>query len=347
MRSSALFAHHCRVGSALGLACMLTLTFAVSPASADERALERVIRVSGNDRCPTAAAIAAVTWQLTPPERRTLLDDLVEVLVDHREGQYRVVVATKDRTTERVFTQPERDCGKRARYAAVFVVLILTPRDDSDSVPAVPDATLLELKAAPAPAFSAPISPVAPAVKELTLAAPPAPSYGWGRVEVSGALQHGFPVASAPAKIGSAARVALLIGRARFVPGLQLSYAPPAALDLADVQATLTRASAWLGVRARGHLDALEWGVELGGLAEFARVVGSSPARPASDGGVQLGVRGAVLAAWPRASVVQPFVSFDVSWYPWPRDLLAVPRGVFGSLPSVWLGASAGLALAP
>jgi len=108
----------------------------------------------------------------------------------------------------------------------------------------------------------------------------------------------------------------------------------------------LSRATAAIGVCARGGLGMWELGAQADAVAVLARVVGTNLARPASDSGMELGTELSASAAWRAGSVLQPFLVLELQWIPLPHSLVAIPRGDAGALPSLWIGASVGMALA-
>src|SRR5260221_44413 len=180
------------------VAWLVALTRPVQ-AAGDRRSLEQAVHGPSADQCPLPSAVASETWKLTPADRRDVFEKLTDVVIEDLGSSYRVTVTMPDGTTTRTYPGPDRDCARRARFAAALVIL--------------------------------------------------------------------------------------------------------------------------------------------------SRVAGTNLAYAASDSGLELGAEISVTAAWRAGTLLQPFIGLETQWIPTPRALIALPRGDLGTLPPLWLGASAGVAL--
>jgi hypothetical protein len=312
------------------LAC-LAITTTSGRALADQRALAQVIHGQAVDQCPTPSAVANEVWQLTPADRRDVFERLTDVAVEDLGPSYRVVVSTREGTTERSYGGPDRDCAHRARFVAVFIVLTLMP----------PDAP-----APPAPAPSAPPPEVAPQPPAPPTAVVLAPRLSVVRLELMAVAHQGLAVGRARGVFGLGGRLQTLLGSGTFAPTFGLGYTPPVHFDAGPLQGRLSRATATFGVRARDGLGVWELGVQVDAVAVLTRATGTNLARPASDSGLELGAELSTSVAWHASKMLQPFVAVEGQWIPMPHSLVAIPSGDAGTLPSLWIGASVGMALA-
>jgi hypothetical protein len=309
---------------------------ASAQASHGQQAIEQRILMPSGKVCPTAAAVAAETWALTPAHQRAVLDELYAVQVEDLGPSYRVVVTTAKGTKERSYQGPERECEKRARFVAVFVVLTLMPPEGL-----LPDATVAE---PPSPATPPPSPAIAKSElqpkEESTLAAERR-----FRFELAVTAEQGLKLegASGVAYVGGSLRA--LVGRGVLVPALGVSYATLGHFDADGVQADLARAAANAGVRARVRSSAFELGAEADAVIVASRATATNLLHPTSDSGTELGVEAALLVALRTQVLFEPFLATNVRWMPVPHALTTTPRGEVGTLPSLWIGASAGVAL--
>jgi len=333
MRLPGKFAQHCLLIGGVTLA----VAVGARVGRADARDLEAIIHA--DDPCPSPAEMALETWELTPVHLRAVLTELTDVSVEHRANSYRVVVATKKGSAARVFSESERDCGKRARFAAVFIVLVLIPPDEAEAPPVPAPAAI-------APAATPPTPPRAPAVEADAARPSRSSSRALVRLELAGVLERAPHMGDAASALSAGARLQALVGRRAIVPVVGLSYAPPASFELDLTRATVSRVGVTAGVRGRTEVGACELALELAATMELERVSGESAASRGSDAGLQVGARGAAMVAWPNTATLQPFVSVSTQWFPEPHQLVTLPRGVIGTLPRLWIGASLGLALA-
>ena len=310
----------------------LALGAANARASDGRQAIEQRIQMQSGNVCPTAAAVAAETWALTPAHQRAVLDELRDVQIEDRGASYRIIVTTVKGTKERIYQGPERDCEKRARFVAVFVVLTLMPPEGQ-----LPDATVAEPTSPaprpPSPEISNP-KPEPNLVAERLF-----------RLEVAATAEQGIKLdgANGVGYFGGSLRA--LVGRGVLVPALGVSYATLGHFDAGGVQGDLARAAAHAGLRARVRASVWELGAEVDGVIVASRATATNLLHPTSDSGIDLGVEAALLVAVPTKIFVEPFLATAVRWIPVPHELTAIPRGEVGVLPHLWIGASVGVAL--
>src|SRR5947207_1672920 len=111
----------------LATAAGLVLVTRLAHAAGERRTLEQAIHGPSADQCPLPSAVASETWKLTPADRRDVFENLSDVLIEDLGASYRVVITTPEGTTTRTYPGPDRECARRARFAAVFIVLTLMP----------------------------------------------------------------------------------------------------------------------------------------------------------------------------------------------------------------------------
>jgi hypothetical protein len=316
-----------RIGSVLQLVTGIGLALGGANARASDgrQAIEQRIRMQSGDLCPTAAAVAAETWALTPAHQRAVLDELRDVQIEDLGATYRIVVTTAKGTKERIYQGPERDCEKRARFVAVFVVLTLMPPEGQ-----LPDATIAET---PSPATSKPnLGPDLIAQRLF-------------RLEVAAMSEQGLKLDGTNGVRYFGGSLRALMGRGVLMPALGVSYAALGHFDTGDVQGDLARAAAHAGLRARVRASGWELGAEADAVLVTSRATATNLLHPTSDSGIELGVEAALLVAVPTKIFIEPFLATAVRWIPLPHGLTALPRGEVGVLPHLWIGASAGVAL--
>ena len=323
-----------RIGKGLQLLTGVGLALGAANARASDgrQAIEQRIRMQSANLCPTAAAVAAETWELTPARQRAVLDELRDVQIEDLGASYRIVVTTAKGTKERIYQGPERDCDKRARFVAVFVVLTLMPPEGQ-----LPDATVAEATSPATP-------PPSPEIAKPNLV-PNLVAERLFRLEVAATAEQGIKLdgANGVGYFGGSLRA--LVGRGVLLPALGVSYAALGHFDAGGVQADLARAAAHAGLRARVRTSAWEFAAEADAVVVTSRATATNLLYSTSDSGVELGVEAALLVAVPTKLLVEPFLATAVRWIPVPHGLTAIPRGEVGVLPHLWIGASAGVAL--
>jgi len=276
----------------------------------------------GPSLCPRPGAVWAELGTLVPRDRldarlRTVAGAGTPVVQIFDLGvPYRIVAAGRVRE----YRDETRDCAYRARIAAVFVALAIDPAELSMEPPPPPPG--------PAPPTAPPPVPAPRPVARLELAATGQLGIGSGEVSALG----GLAVRGAFGR----GRLALVVGTAVLAPS--------------DFTLEGVRLRQWrlpVDVGLRGQLDGPrlrpygEIGVGLALLSERALSLADS------NGGTSLEI-GARMAAGLRLATrgrLAPFIALDGELVPSPAQLFALPRGVLGHTPSVWVGAAIGASL--
>lgn len=147
--------------------------------------------------------------------------------------------------------------------------------------------------------------------------------------------------------LGGALGVALGAGSLRFT--LATGYAPRTELRFTGAtagKAELTRLDIAVGLRlSLGHAP-LDTSFDASLVLTRAELTGLSAHRPEQDTAFSAGGRIGFHANWSEQSLVSPFVGAYASVFPFAPALSELPQGTVGHLPYLWVGLSAGLALA-
>jgi hypothetical protein len=289
--------------------------------------------VQSDSDCPAVEAVQVEVRELTTPEqRRGVPSDAAVVIADH--GDRIAVAITRDgKRAVRVYQDAARDCGRRAHFVSVLVVVSLMPPDlGSEPEP--------EPVASPEPPPLRP-SPPQPAEQRrerrrvrIELAA---------RGDVSTPIGDSARVASS----GGALGVALGAGDLRLTLGI--GYAPRTRLRYTGSSAgsaDLERLDVALGVRLPLSHTVVDATLDAGLLITRAELRGVSSQNPSEDNAVAAGGRFGLHACWNEQSLVSPFLGAYVSAFPFAPAISQLPQGTVGHLPYVWLGLSGGLSLA-
>lgn len=306
------------------------LLLAVGPQAPDAAAPASVIDVVGT--CPgrdpvTDALLPVIGKDALPSNRGPIrvidLGDRFDVFAAGQDARY---------------LDAARDCGARARMAAVFIALALSP-------PAVP---LVE--PAPPPGVPTPPSTTAP---EPRIEGPPfgPPSPFWAKLAVGARLDAALAEEGAPSDLTAGGELGGMVGRGAFGIAVSAALLAPTSRTLQSVSVRQQRFPFTAGVALRHRSS--PW-FELTGKAAVALVLltlrGENVTPSASsarlDPGAHLSVemRGAPL----RAGLV-PFVGLHAELFPRSYVLDAAPVGQVGVTHRFWWGATAGLSfdLAP
>ena len=288
--------------------------------------------IAGASTCPSPAAVRAEVETLVPRERlnarlRAIGGPGAPVELIDLGVPFKVVTAG----SVREYRDEARDCAYRARIAAVYVALVIDPAAISTAQPSAP-ATVETAVAAPPPARVPPSAPVAPLRARARLALGAGFEGGLGsdaRVGQAGvALRLG----------AGAGRIALSVGAAALAP---------VDTSVGGVRLHQWRLPADVSVRAQGTMRLgksrfLEPYGELGlGLA-LMRESGLELATRQTRDAIELGVRAAAGVQLAGASRLAPFVALHAELVPNPPAISALPRGVVGHTPALWIGATAG-----
>jgi hypothetical protein len=272
---------------------------------------------------------------------------VVRVEVTDFGGDYAVAVGGR----EKKYTDPNRDCEGRARIAAAFIALVLSPEGEA-SVATPAGTTQATSPSAPASATSssppAPSAPsAAPPVASVTLQNPGVPPAPWLRAGFDIALDLApteglfgaggtLGVAAGVGSWGAQVHCGWLGGTSITAPGGNGSV-------LIDrFPCVLAPVLRFFGQRSGLVEASADAGIALGAL--HAR--GSGFAQNYDSVRLEVGVRAGADVVFhfgrpgPRLA---PRIGVAATYEPAVYDLLVSPRGVVAHTPSLWAGVTAGV----
>jgi hypothetical protein len=289
--------------------------------------------VFGSIECPDPKAVQQAVLGLIPPERYPLLQHGVRVELEDLGDSYRVTVWKNGAPVKKSYTDRARDCDGRARFAAVFTVLTLMPPELG-----LEPIVEAEPKAEPAAKPSPPPTPAPPP-------APPAPPElpPLVRLELSALYAYAPAILDAPSlhSFGGELRVAL--GRGALSGTLSAAYMQRAQFELNGVQGDILRIPLSFGARLRSELASWSLSGDLGLLLVAERVRATNLLSERSGTSLDVGVRAGIQIARPIGPHFAPFIGAFAWLSPAPSEISALPQGVLGNLPYLWLGAAAGV----
>jgi hypothetical protein len=238
----------------------------------------------------------------------------------------------------REYRDETRDCAYRARVAAVFVALVIEPG-------AIPPARV----SAPPPV--APPPPPAPA--DATVIATPAaaeparPQRARLRLALGAGVEGGVGSGARIGQAGLGLRVAA--GGGRWALAVGATALAPVDTSIGGISLRQWRVPADVSLRAQGAIPlnehrVLEPYAELGAAVALLRESGLGLANGDTRTSAELGVRVAAGVHLAGDSRIAPFLALHGELVPSPPAISALPRGVVGHTPLVWVGATAGAA---
>lgn len=284
--------------------------------------------VEGASACPEPRAVWGALGGLVEIDRvenrlRTLAGEPRAIEVTDLGAAFRVRVGDRSREYE----DDARDCGNRAKLAALFVALAA---DSAEVPPAVPP-------------IQPPPPPPPPVV--ATVSAPPPPTAPRRRVlhlEVGADARVG--IGASTAAPGALAQLAW--ERRRLVVTAGARGSAPAQATIGDVRLRQWRAAAQLTARVhllydRPVLPFLEFGAVATLLSERASDLATARAGMAGALGVVVGGGASFL----RRRWGSSFVLLEAELYPAPPTISVLPGGDVGRTPRIWVGAAAGVSV--
>jgi hypothetical protein len=342
--------------------------------------------VQGSDAsapmCPDGESVWATVSKLVPEAAPRLLSAKPNIRIDDFGDHYRVRVRTAAETIERDYTDSARDCGRRARFAAEFIVLALLPPHMAEGAtpspatapsaePAPPPPSAGEatpgspapLAPPPAPpgppeASASPPAPLAPPSAPLTpsTSAPPpaiAPdaespppgsisSPSFFRVELSAASSYSPPIREAPSVLSWGAEVRARLGAGRFAGIVGASYWPQQVFHAGDLTGAVTRVPAVAGIRVQALRTGVELDADLALSVAFEQYAGKSPLSPADATRVTPGSEATIAACLAPAAGFAPFLAVQISWFPVAQEIVVLPEAL-GKAPSLWVALALGV----
>lgn len=293
-------------------------------AAADSSAVAAPSVIGGPSSCPQPDAVWAELQTLLPRERLAARLRAVAagagppVQIIDLGVPYRVLAAGRIRE----YRDETRDCAYRARIAAVFVALAIDPAEIWMEPPAPPDRP--PLPAPPAPASAAWLRPAA-------------------RLDLGVGGDAGVGSERLVAEAGLALRLG--IGRRRFALVVGAVAPTPVDTSLGGVRLRQWRAPIDVGVRAQLGGRRLEPYGELGLCASWLSERALDLASPQARTSFEIGVRAAAGARLATHGRLAPFAALDAELVPRPPSVFALPQGVVGHTPYLWIGAMVGASL--
>src|SRR5450432_780774 len=274
--------------------------------------------------CPSSEGVWASIATLVPGGALEALPGAATIDLVDLGDNYRVTVTKGDDARERIYRDAARDCGQRARFAAVFIVLTLMPPELMVTPPVKPP-----------PAVSAPVAPAAPP------AWAPLPRF---RFELGAFWDAAPAVFAAPSMASPGGELRLALGRRLLRVVVGVGAQTRARFTLGGLEAREERASLDVGLRAARAFSRLELGGEASVVSAVFRAQGTNTAGPERQTRLDLGGRaGLVLRFGAPRTRFAPFVGVHATFFPSPYDIAARPQGVLGHTPSLWLGATVGV----
>jgi hypothetical protein len=257
-----------------------------------------------------------------------------------RGDQYAVRVATASETLDRTYTDPARDCERRARFAAEFIVLALMPpqlatEERPPSAPAGESGT-------PATGENRPAAS-APAPRERPAHAEVRPTV-W--IELSATGMASPSILSAPSVFAWGADLRGCLGSGALAGFVGVGFVPSTDFSVGDVRATLMRLPAIAGLRIRAAVGAFYVSGDLGVVLAWERYAGTSPKTPLDATRWTPGIEADLVVSTKPFSRLAPFARLSGEVVPFADGLGTTPEGILGKTPTVWLGGALGLALA-
>jgi len=296
--------------------------------------------IQSDSDCPGPETVQAEVRELTTLEQRRAVPNDARVLVSDRGDSVAIAITRDGKTTVRVYHDAARDCGRRAHFVSVLVVVSLMPPEiglpEPESEPA-----------APAPPRALPLSSPSPSPSPSRAPSPARARHV--RIELAARADVSTPISDSArvALFGGALGVALGAGNLRLT--LSTGYAPSRELRFTGPvagRAEVERLDVALGLRWRLGREPLATSIDASLLVTRAEVTGLSARRPEHDTGFAAGGRFGLHACWSEQSLVSPFFGAYASVFPFAPALSQLPQGTVGHLPYLWVGLSAGLSLA-
>ncbi len=286
--------------------------------------------VVGASLCPLPEAI----WQelVTLVPREHLISRLrgpgkaeASIHIEDLGAMFRISVLDKIRE----YREEARECAYRAKVAALFAALIIDPA-------ALLNSALCDQP----PCLTAPALVPAPPARVETKAIPALSSRPLARLELAPTLISGLGAEDRAVHWGGVLRLAL--GRGRIVPILGAAALWPADTSIGGVRLRQWRLPVDLGLRATLSGSWIDFYGELGLAFALLSERALDLAVAGSQTGMELGGRVGLGARLARRAGLTPFVSLQADFLPDPPRVFALPEGVAGRTPYVWVGACVG-----
>lgn len=296
--------------------------------------MEALLIQSDSD-CPSPLSVDQEVRDLTTPAQRAGAARDASVVISDQGERITVALTRDGKTTIRVYQDAARDCARRAHFVSVLAVIALMP-PEAEAEP--------EPEPQPEPRPARQVEPEPPAAP-----AAPRPVVRRVRLELGGVMSFSTPISDTVRAISPGAMLGVALGAGELRVTLLTEYAPSIAVDYTGAspgQAELERLDMGVGARLSLSHRSVDSSIELSALASRAEVVGLTPNRPQKDTAFSLGGRAGFHVGFGDQRLLSPFLGVHAKLFPLAPAVTQLPSGVVGHLPYVWLGLSAGLALA-
>ncbi len=279
--------------------------------------LPRAISVTADANCPSAQDVNAELHPLLPSVTLGVAGQGIAVTLREDGPHYQVSIESNHRD----FVDEKLQCAERAKTVAVFILLTLQP-------PLIP-----------IPSAEKPPKVVAPI-------APPPRHKQFPYVDVE--LSTGFEVAPRSGSNGTlwtgiaSIRGVVSANHVAAVVGVSGAF-PTLVGQVADASVRINRLPLDVSLRGWWRKSRIELSGDLGLTTTVTWVRGLNLVGSATQTRLDTGIRlAAGLRIW-LTKRISLSLSIDSTILPKPYQLVVNPEGVVGSLPELWLGASAGL----
>lgn len=299
-----------------------------------EVAAPPVAFVFGGVECPDPKTVQQAVLNLIPPERHSLLARGVRVELEDLGDSYRVTVWKDGASVKKNYSDPARDCDGRARFAAVFTVLTLMPPELGVEPVVEPE---------PKPEPEKPLPVLEPAAQAPPASARPLVPPPFVHLESSALVAYAPAILEAPSMHSFGGELRIALGRGALSGTLSVAYLPRTRFELNDVQAELSRIPLSVGARYRSDFESWSLSADFGLLLVAERVRANNLLTTTTESAANFGLRAGVQLARQFGPHFAPFVGAFVWFSPAPSEISALPQGVIGNLPYVWLGGAAGV----
>jgi len=327
--------------------------------------------------CPDEAAVWSSATAIVPNAAGVVLSARPRVTIADLGDRYLVRVLTDHGPLERTGVDPARECDKRARFVAEFIVLALLPPaaaiEETPPAPSrAPDAEPPSPASPPAPPVSAqppaqrtgpirpPFAPPSPASATAPTSAKPAtPSPASpaapNRAKAAATppifrVELGLATEGAPAVLGAfpaadwggEARVRL--GAGRWTATASATVLPKVAFTARGDRVGLSRVPLEAGVRAHLGTAWATFAADAVLALAYEQYAGESTHAPQSASRWAPGVAVGAIASTPPVAGFAAYLRVSCALFPFVQSIVFSPETNPPNTPSLWFGASIGIA---
>ncbi len=328
-----------------GLGCIVATTAMPAITRATPQPL-----VASTSLCPEAAEVEQEILGLTPTLYRGVISNQVHIQISDTGAEYTAAIFDPELRAIKSFFDPARDCQRRARFVAVFVVLTLMPPGIEKEL-TIPDSPS-QFTSAPEkrPSNSADTASGRYRVLEnfydrQVVATIMPRTASAVRIEAAATLQRTPAVFESLAMTGIGGEIRGLFGRGHLAALVSIGYIKRSTFGVDGIEGSMRRAPAVVGLQWRLRLRTLELAPEAGAIAMFERVRGNGFLHSEQNSTMQFGGRlgGTVSGAYGR---LWPYFGIYFNAFPAPQDLVTAPQGAVGTTPAIELGTTLGVSYA-